>query len=381
MSRIDFTLAVRMMARYPGLTVVSVLALSVAIAIGAVSFTTLYSYMQPAIPLPEGERLVALDNWDAAANQPEPHAMREFLACQTELKTLRDLGAYRTVSRNLIVPGGQVETVTAAEITASGFRAARVPALLGRTLTDADERSSAAVAVIGYDLWRSRFFSDQSVIGRTIRLGPPIYSIVGVMPRGFGLPGNHEIWIPLRAAGVDEGPRQGPAIAMFGRLAPGATLEDARAELDVVGKRAAAAMPSTHAQLRPRVMPFAALYDAISGADAERWQVHVIQSLFSLILILVGANVAVLIYARTASRMAEIAVRTALGASRSRIVTRLFAEALVLAALAAGLGVAVAAFAMRELDTALLTAGGGLPFWISPGLSAGSLVYVVGLSR
>ena len=98
------------------------------------------------------------------------------------------------------MPGGTAEPVRIAEITASGFHIARVPALLGRTLVDGDERESAPpVVVIGYDVWRTRFSSDPAVVGRTIRLGNVVHTLVGVMPERFAFPVNHRFWVPLRA--------------------------------------------------------------------------------------------------------------------------------------------------------------------------------------
>ena len=379
-SWMDVKLGIRMLIRYPGLAIISILSMAVAIAIGALSFTVMYGYMQPGVPLPDGDRLVAIDNWDTGTSEPERHALADVARWRRSVTSIAELGAYRDVRRNLIVPGGQIAPVQLAEITAAGLRMARVPPLLGRLLVDEDERKAAApVLVIGYELWQTRFAADPWIVGRTVRLGGAVYTIVGVMPPGFAFPVNHAMWAALQENALTVGPRRGPAISIFGRLAPGVTIEDARAEMTAAGQRAAAEFPATHARLRPRVMPFTALYDPISGSEAARWQVHFIQSLFTLILVLVGANVAILVYARTATRMGEIAVRTALGASRARIVTQLFMEAAVLCAIAGTVGVILARVAMRALDTMLLSAG-ALPFWIRPGLSYGAVVYAGGLA-
>ena len=216
-------------------------------------------------------------------------------------------------------------------MSASGFRVARVPALLGRFLTPDDEREAAPpVVVIGYDVWRSRFEQDRSVIGQQVRFGNTQYTIVGVMPEGFAFPVNHQYWIPLRAnpSAIPRG--AGPELFVFGRLAPGATMASAQVELSVIGQRAAAAFPQTNATLKPQVLgytkPIIDIQDMSIGALVMG------QLMVSLVLIVVALNVAILLYARTATRRGEIAVRTALGASRGRIVTQLFVEALVLVA-------------------------------------------------
>ncbi len=111
-----------------------------------------------------------------------------------ELKSIGDVGAFRTLARNRIVKGGALEPVSVAEMTASGFRIARVPPLIGRPLIEDDERETApAVAVIGYEMWRTRYASDPAVVGRTIRLATTVHTVIGVMPEGFAFPVNHRV--------------------------------------------------------------------------------------------------------------------------------------------------------------------------------------------
>ncbi len=377
---LDLTLGVRMMVKSPGLAIVGGIGMAVAIAIGATFFTMTYSYVQPDVPLEDGDRLVALENWDTAANRQEPRSLADFASWRAELNTVTDLGAFRTVTHNLIVPGGPSETVAIAEMTASGFRTARVPPAMGRYLTEDDERKGAPpVVVLGREIWRTRFAFDRSVVGRSVRLGKTQHTIVGVMPEGFGFPVNHRLWVPLQADPRDYARREGPSISIFGRLAAGATLDEARAELTAIGKRAAASFPQTHARLRPRILSYTSLYFIVVAGDVARWQLHLAQLFVSMLLVLVGANVAVLTYARTANRQGEIAIRSALGASRRRIIGQLFVEAFVLSAAAGVLGLFISAAALERL-TALLTQDAALPFWIRPGISGATVVYVLGLA-
>src|SRR5690606_18644787 len=109
--------------------------------------------------------------------------------------------------------------------------------LLGRPLRPEDERtSSPPVVVIGYDVWRTRFASDPAIVGREVRLGTTVHTVIGVMPEGFAFPVNHHAWIPFRESATGYERREGPAIQVFGRLAEGATLESARAELTAIGE-------------------------------------------------------------------------------------------------------------------------------------------------
>jgi hypothetical protein len=213
-----------------------------------------------------------------------------------------------------------------AEITASAFRVAQVAPLLGRALVADDERAGAPpVVVLGYDVWQTRFAGDPGVVGRSVQLGDAYATVVGVMPEGFAFPVAHELWTPLQSAAVVHGPLEGPPITVFGRLAPGATLESAQAELTAIGRRAATERPDTHEHLQPQVSPYAKLFWAATG---EGLAIFLSIELFAvMLLVLVCGNVALLLFARAATREKELIVRSALGASRGRIVAQLFAEA------------------------------------------------------
>ena len=202
------------------------------------------------------------------------------------------------------------------------------------------------MAVLGYDVWRTRFGSDPDVLGRTVQLGNEHATVVGVMPEGFAFPVAHELWMPLRTDTLDQAPRSGPAITVFGVLAPGATLETAQAELTTFGRRAAAEQPATHEHLQPRVTPYAKLFfSAPSGEDLGiLFSIYVFAV---MLLVLVCGNVALLLFARAATRESELVVRSALGASRGRIVVQMFAEALVLGGVAAVVGLVAADVALR----------------------------------
>jgi putative ABC transport system permease protein len=329
-SSLDFTLAWRMLLRYPGLSLVSVLGMSVGIAIAAGAFTIVSMMMGTTLPLPEGDRLVSLVNWDASTNERELRVLSDLEAWR-DAKSIEDFSVSRNVQRNLIVGGRPPEDVMVAEISASAFRAARVGASRGRTLLPQDEHAGAPDAiVIGHDEWVRRFGADPDIVGQSVRLGRTAYTIVGVMPEGFGFPTYHSFWIPWRLDAAAHGPRSGPSINVSGRLAPGATLESAQAELTAISRRLAAASPATHEHLRPLVMAYAHAFSEIDDPE-DALAVYAIEIAIVLLLVLICVNVAILVYARTATRQGEIAVRVALGASRRRIVAQLFVEALMLA--------------------------------------------------
>jgi len=379
-SAMDFKLAIRMLVRYPGLTLVGVIGMAVAITIVAGSFSILYTLVDPALPLPEGDRIVAIQNWDQHTNRPERRTLHDALTWGEDATTIRDVGMFRAIARNLIAEGTPTEVVTIAEINASAFRVAGVAPLMGRALRDEDEHPSAPpVVVIGFKAWRDRFQSDPSIVGRTIRFGDSHHAVVGVMPDGFEFPINHQFWIPSRLDPSRFARRQGPTVQVFGKLAPEATLEGAAAELATLGQRAAKDFPTTNAQLRPLVTPFT--FPSFDIDDTSTlWLVHLMQFLISLLLVIVCVNVAILVYVRTALRQGEIAIRGALGASRGRIVSQLFVEALALSMLAALVGLGICALALDYLNELMAVMYGSLPFWWKFELSPGVIAYVIGMT-
>ena len=376
-SWLDFKLGFRMLARYPGLTLVGGLAMAFAIWIGAGTFELATQVIQPTIPLPDGNRIIAIRNWDLAASRPDPRLGHDLVEWRNALTTLRDVGAYRALERNLITGPGRGEPVEVAEISASAFRLVRVPPLLGRALVDADERPGAQpVVVIGHDVWQRRFAGDPDVIGRLVRLGGSQATIVGVMPEGFEFPVAQSFWVPLRINPNEFARREGPPMRAFGRLAPGASMADAQAEIAALGARMSREFKDTHEHLRPQITPYAK-----SVVDVSGWlsvAVMTVNVPVALLLVLICGNVALLMFARAATRESEIVVRTALGAGRGRIIMQLFAEALVLGGVAAIVGLAAAGFGLRwvmGVVEAEFLEGARLPFWFQDRLSPVTLLY------
>jgi predicted permease len=378
---LDFKLGFRMLVKYPGLTVVGGLAMAFAIWVGAVVFEMVMLFVGPTLPLPEGDRIVHLRNWDVQANDPEPRALHDFVAWRQAMRSVTDLGAWEDVARNLKGRDGEVRPVQVAAITASGFRVAATPPLLGRALAPADERAGAPpVVVLGHDVWRARFAGDSAIVGHTVQLGDAYATVVGVMPDGFAFPVAHDAWTPFRPNLIPDAPRRGPGITIFGRLAPGATLDDAQAELAALGRRAASELPDAYRHLQPQVMPYAQMLGM--GMTAEGGALLALTQVFALMLVvLVCGNVALLLFARAATREGEIIVRSALGASRRRIVVQLFAEALVLGGVAAAAGLAAAHVALRQWGLPFLEANmGKVPFWLDPRLSPATVLYACALT-
>lgn len=387
-SSLDFKLGARMLVRYPGLTVLGGLSLTFAIVAGATTFEFLSQMFVPTLDFPDGERVVGIRVWDTRDLDTEEQALWDYAMWQDELTSVEELGAYRTLRRNLGLGDEPGIIVNAAEMTASGFRITGARPLLGRTLLDADERAGAArVVVLGYRAWSDLFAGDPDVVGRNVTLGAERATVVGVMPEGFGFPLVHEAWLPLQLelpAGQVR-PLEGPGLAYFGRLTADASMEEARAQIATLGRAAAAASPTTHEYLQPQIIPYAqtalGLPPSFSSAAITAWAMSVNLPAL-LFVILVCGNVALLLFARAAAREGEMIVRNALGASRRRILSQLFVEALLLAGLAAVVGLTLSRYALGWwlyiVEVALLE--GPLPFWFEPSLSPRTIGYALGLT-
>jgi predicted permease len=373
----DYKLGLRMLLKYPGLTIAGGLALAIAIGIGAAWFDTTQEILRPTIPLADGDRIVEIETVNSRIGEEERRLLHDFSIWQRDLRSVVDLGVYRTVERNLTRGDARPEPVTIAEITASAFTLARVPPLVGRPLLDGDEEPGAPpVVVLGYHVWKQQFGGRADVIGQTVQLGKTTTTIVGVMPEGFAFPINHRFWIPLQRRSSYT-PLEGPAVRVFARLAPAVTQAQANAEIAALGERVAADSPRTHEHLRPRTIA----YGGQSTGDVT-WQEFLFTHLPVLLALMVACmNVGTLVYARTATREAEIATRYALGAPRSRIVGQLFVEALVLASVSAAIGLA-AANAAVQWGMGIYYSGqqGDPPFWFNPGLKPATVLYAAALT-
>ena len=375
-STLDLRLGGRMLVKYPTLTVIATIAVAFAIAVGSVGFEIARQALWPTIPLPDGNAIVALRNWNVADNASVPASRRDYELWRSGLGTLTDLSAVEVEERSIAVGAGPGQPETVASVTPSTFALTRVPALMGRTLLDADSRGDADVVVVGHDFWKTRLDGAADVVGRVIRISGTPVTIVGVMPRGYGFPQRNEIWRPLH---LERMPEASPSLRyVLGRLAPGVSREEATVQAGAIGARAATMFPETRTNVRLQVL---SLSDAVSDLpEAAALALASINAFLVLLAALLCGNVAMLLFARAVSRERELLVRAALGAGRARLVMQLFAEALVLCAVGAVVGLLVARVALVRTWAMIEGQMGPLPFWIETSLSPTTIVYAAGLT-
>jgi predicted permease len=379
-SALDLKLGLRMLRRYPGITAVATVAIAVAVGLGSAYFEGVDKFLNPRLDIPGGDRVVSLLNWNVKQSNVESRALHDFAIWRSELKTVENLGASSEFIRNLATEDRRIEPVRGAELTANAFRLMGTPPLLGRTLVDRDESpAEPLVAVIGERVWKTRFDGDPAVLGKMVKVGTETATIVGVMPDAFAFPYNHRLWIPLRANGATLEPGTGPRIRIFGRLAPGASMAQAQGELRVIGARLSGSSPRTHENLRPFVTAYSEII-AVGGEGRFFTRLlYLVNSIFLILLVIMCTNIATLVFARTMTRSWEITVRSALGASRGRIIGQLFSEALVLASVGTIVGLMLSRVALR-FALAQVAANDALPFWVDESLSWRTILYAAVLT-
>ena len=371
-SLVDVRLGLRSIVRTPGLSLVAVCALAIGIPIGLAPMHAVAALERPLPGDPDG-RIRTLCYWRDTLH--EQATAGDYFVWRTSLRSFGALAAYRLTAVNLDADtGGTGLSIPAIETTASTFDILRTQAILGRVLRADDENPGApGVVVIGHDLWRAQFGSNPDVVGRPLLIGAAPFEIVGVMPPSFRFPASHQLWMPLRMSNDGGGPRSGATLVVFGRLSDGATPHSAQAELQTLANSLAVRDRDSFDRLRAAVLPAWHLtFDFPSpGGLRALPEFSIVQVLMLAPLFVACVNVGLLILAQTSTRASEFAVRTALGASRGRILMQVFVEFMVLAVVAAGAGLLILDWLPGRVLTAL---GITLPYWIDTGLNTATVL-------
>lgn len=378
-SWLDVKLGIRMLWKHPGLTAVAVFSLAIGIPVG---IAPLHVARAIVAPLPEDSenRVRSIRLYSEEMSATTSPRVFEFERWQEELRSFESFGAARVEFVNVTPEGGSSIAVRSAEITASTFTILGVAPTMGRVFNEQDEVPGAPrVVLIGEDLWRNHFGSDAAIVGKSLRIGSEPHAIVGLLPADFAFPTDQELWLPLREPSPST--PGGLGLMVFGRLAEGVSEEQAVAEVATSGQRLADEFPGTYARLQAEVVPFGlSLIGMPRGGLTAMPEFYFFQILAVILLLVPCANVAMLIFARTATRARELAVRTALGAGRLRIVSQVLTESFVLAVVAAGLGLVVV---NGGLDMAYRWAadnGTPFPYWVDLGVNLEAAIWALGLA-
>jgi len=349
----DFRYALCQLARNRGPTVVSVLALALGIGALTLTFSVIDAYLLRPLPFEAPDRLVHL--WSTQDKQGWTMlrvAVPDLLDWRDQTRTFEDLAAFNYTGEDL-TGGERPEKIATGRVSANVFTVLGVEPVLGRGfLPGEDLPGQGAVAVLSHDFWRRRFDGDPAVLGRTIELGGRQYEIVGVMPPGFVFPlPTTQLWTPRELDTARYG-RDAGLVQVVGRLRPGVTTTEARAEMEAIAARLGAAHPDTNADRGVTIVPLRAALNF--GYDIFRTMAVVLGVADLFVLLIACANVSSLLLGQALGRAREVSVRTALGASRGRLVRQFLIESTVLAAAGGVVGVLLAAWGVRAV-------GAGIP--------------------
>ena len=364
--RDDMRLAVRQLKSAPGFTLVAALTLALGIGVNSAIFSLADAALMRPLPFGRAERLVML--WERTPTSRKtgvsPLNMRDWNVQSRSFEGMAFVQRGMGGGPLLTAPDGSIETAERQSTSSNFFDVLEVVPIVGRTFKPEDDGSAPRVALLGEAVWRRRFSSDPAIVGRLVRLNGQPYTVVGVVADNVQFSRPAEIWtltgqfpdVPIM--------RAGRAFEVVARLKPGVTIAAAQAELNVIAERLAVEYPEANKGTGVIVEP---VRSGIVGSDLATTSVFLL-GVVGFVLLLCCANVANLLLARAAARGREIAVRSALGAGRGRIIRQLLTESLVLAGLGGMLGIGVGAVILRAAPA--LVPAGLLPAAVTPAFDA-----------
>jgi putative ABC transport system permease protein len=349
--RDDVIVALRRLKQSPGFTLVAVLTLALGIGANSALFALADATLLRPLPFPKADRLVMIHEQNAFGSRelPGPYEVIEWAARN---RTFEAMTVVWQFDRTMVGADGTGQVINGQQVNLRFFEIFRVAPIAGRTFVAGDDHANPDAAVVSERLWRDRFGSDPALVGRRIRIDGDTFTVIGIVPAGFQVLTPSDIWTLAATSFMRSRQAVGHYVRAVGRLAPGATLDAARADMAAVADSIAKERPEQNKGHGVFLQP---LRDGLVTADL-RLTAKLLLGVVAFVLLTCCANVANLVLARTSSRSRELGVRAALGAGAHRIARLLLTESFVLAALAAALGALLGA-AILDAAPALLPPG------------------------
>ena len=373
----DIRYALRNLLRRPGFTLIAVITLAVGIGANTAIFSAIHALLLKPLPFPELDRVVAI--WDKFPSRGVMHnevTVANYLDWQSQTQSFEQLALYRWWNANLtgIDPPERIQGFL---VTANYLDALGMKPIMGRNFfAEENQPGKDAVAIITHSLWQRRFGGDPNILNKTIIINSVVRTIVGVMPEHFNFPKGGEVYAPLSMTPELTKSRGGHGYYVVGRLKPGASIAGSQAEIDNIMARLEQQFPDTNKGWGSTVFPIVA--DTVRLYDTALW---VMMAAVGFVLLIACANVANLMLARATGRQREIALRTALGASRWRIVRQLLTESVIVALIGGALGMLIGFWGIDALRAANPgDAARFAPGWYQLGINIPVLMFTLGLS-
>ena len=359
--RQDIAFGVRMLRRQPGFTAVAIFALALGIGATTAIFSVVDAVLWRPLPYPRADRVMSLgEQRPRESRWFGPIAPADFFDWRRDSHSFSAVAAYTIMSPSgayNLTGDGEPERVRPLEVTPPFLGVIGVTPALGRDFRAEDETVGRHRVVLLSDaLWRRRFGADRSVVGRTVAFDGRTFEIVGVLPARFWWPTRPDVVVPLALDDHDRTLRAAHFLEAVGRLRDGVSPQNAREDLRIIGARLSKDFPAENANHAPNLRP---LRDAFVG-DVQTMLLVVLGAV-AFVLLIACANVATLLLARAAARQKEVSIRTAVGASRARLVQQMMTESLVIAAAGGAAGVLLASWSLSALRTVLPARFAGLP--------------------
>jgi putative ABC transport system permease protein len=371
----DVRSGLRMLVKYPTLSVVAILTLGLGIGLSTTVFCVVNGGLFKGLPFPDPDRVVAVVQTNLSQNQPrQPIAVHDLPVWQARQTSFEKFGPYGFSPINLSTDDGRPERFSGGLLTVEAFEALGVQPVLGRGFRVGDDRAGGEpIILLSFELWRDCYSSSPEIVGKAIKANGSARTVIGVMPEKFAFPIREAAWLPLTIDPAATPRGQGPNYQVIARLKPGVSISQASAQAATIAAQLEREFPQTNKGLGADVMPYA---KTILGPEIYGLLYTMLGAGIGVLLI-ACVNVSNLLVARASLRQREVAVRMALGAARHQVVRQHLTEVLVLAIIGGAIGIVLSMLGMQWFTQALSV--NPPPFWITFELDYRVMLFVAGL--